>query len=119
MHLSPLDAERELAFKLKDSGARTLVTTNVGFMALMAKKFMADGASRVDVFATHAIFSDGAEDRLAQSGLKVYTTNSIPRPAEYAARHKQWLTIIPIDELLAEAVYQASLIGGSVSKLSV
>jgi long-chain acyl-CoA synthetase len=43
VHLSPLDAERELAFKLKDSGARFLVTTNIGFMALMAKKLMADG----------------------------------------------------------------------------
>lgn len=28
VHLSPLDAERELAHKLKDSGARTLITTN-------------------------------------------------------------------------------------------
>src|SRR5207253_3205256 len=27
-HLSPLDAERELAWKLKDSGADTLVTLN-------------------------------------------------------------------------------------------
>jgi long-chain acyl-CoA synthetase len=43
VHLSPLDAERELAFKLRDSGARILVTTNVGFMALMAKKLLADG----------------------------------------------------------------------------
>jgi long-chain acyl-CoA synthetase len=43
VHLSPLDAERELAFKLKDSGARTLITTNVGFMALMAQKLAADG----------------------------------------------------------------------------
>ena len=43
VHLSPLDAERELAFKLKDSGARVLVTTNIGFMALMARKLMADG----------------------------------------------------------------------------
>jgi long-chain acyl-CoA synthetase len=43
VHLSPLDAERELAFKLRDSGARILVTTNVGFMAPMAKKLMADG----------------------------------------------------------------------------
>ena len=43
VHLSPLDAERELAFKLKDSGARILVTTNVGFMALMAQKFKTDG----------------------------------------------------------------------------
>jgi len=43
VHLSPLDAERELAFKLKDSGARILVATNIGFMALMARKLMADG----------------------------------------------------------------------------
>jgi long-chain acyl-CoA synthetase len=43
VHLSPLDAERELAFKLKDSGARILVTTNIGFMAPMARKLMADG----------------------------------------------------------------------------
>jgi long-chain acyl-CoA synthetase len=43
VHLSPLDAERELAFKLTDSGARVLVTTNIGFMALMAQKFKTDG----------------------------------------------------------------------------
>jgi ribose-phosphate pyrophosphokinase len=84
-----------------------------------AKKFMADGATHVDVFATHAIFSDEAETRLAESGLRIFTTNSIPRPAAYAEKHKAWLTIIPVEELLAEAVYQASLIGGSVSKLSV
>ena len=83
-----------------------------------AKKFMADGATQVDVFATHAIFSDGAEERLAASGLRIFTTNSIPRTAEYAARHKKWLTIIPVGKLLAEAVFQASRVGGSVSKLS-
>jgi long-chain acyl-CoA synthetase len=43
VHLSPLDAERELAFKLKDSGARILVTTNIGFMGLLAQKLKADG----------------------------------------------------------------------------
>jgi long-chain acyl-CoA synthetase len=43
VHLSPLDAERELAHKLRDSGARILVTTNIGFMALMAQKLKADG----------------------------------------------------------------------------
>jgi long-chain acyl-CoA synthetase len=43
VHLSPLDAERELAFKLTDSGARILVTTNIGFMALMAQKLKTDG----------------------------------------------------------------------------
>jgi long-chain acyl-CoA synthetase len=43
VHLSPLDAERELAFKLEDSGARVLITTNVGFMALLANKLKSDG----------------------------------------------------------------------------
>jgi long-chain acyl-CoA synthetase len=42
-HLSPLDADRELAHKLKDSGARILVTTNIGFMGLLAQKLKADG----------------------------------------------------------------------------
>jgi ribose-phosphate pyrophosphokinase len=84
-----------------------------------AKKFMADGATGVSVFATHAIFSDHAEERLAASGLRIFTTNSIPRPDAYAERHKEWLTVIPVEELLAAAVYQASLVGGSLSKLSV
>lgn len=43
VHLSPLDAERELAYKLKDSGARILITTNIGFMGLLAQKLKADG----------------------------------------------------------------------------
>src|SRR5262245_9024828 len=43
VNLSPLDAERELAFKLRDSGARTLVTTNIGSMLPMALKLKAGG----------------------------------------------------------------------------
>jgi long-chain acyl-CoA synthetase len=42
VHLSPLDAERELAHKLADSGARILITTNVGFMLLLAQKLQRD-----------------------------------------------------------------------------
>ena len=42
-HLSPLDAERELAHKLKDSGARTLITTNIAPMLMMAQKLLAAG----------------------------------------------------------------------------
>ena len=43
VHLSPLDAERELAHKLHDSGARTLVCTNIGPMLGMAQKLLARG----------------------------------------------------------------------------
>jgi long-chain acyl-CoA synthetase len=42
-HLSPLDAERELTHKLHDSGARTLVCTNIGGMLAMARKLLANG----------------------------------------------------------------------------
>ena len=43
VHLSPLDAERELAHKLRDSGARVLVTTNVGGMLERAEALLASG----------------------------------------------------------------------------
>ena len=44
VHLSPLDAPRELAFKLKDSGARTLITTtNFPAMVASAVSFQAEG----------------------------------------------------------------------------
>ncbi|KFG70099.1 dicarboxylate--CoA ligase PimA [Microvirga sp. BSC39] len=42
-HLSPLDAERELAHKLHDSGARILVTTNLASMLAMALKLLDAG----------------------------------------------------------------------------
>ena len=44
VHLSPLDAPRELAFKLRDSGARTLITTtNFPAMVASAMSFQAEG----------------------------------------------------------------------------
>jgi long-chain acyl-CoA synthetase len=43
VHLSALDAERELAYKLTDSGARMLVTTNLGSLLPMALKLKAAG----------------------------------------------------------------------------
>ena len=43
VHLSPLDAERELAYKLKDSGARTIVTTNFPTMLPRAQKLLQEG----------------------------------------------------------------------------
>jgi long-chain acyl-CoA synthetase len=46
VHLSPLDAAREHADKLADSGARTLVTTNLSGLAATALRLLADG--RID-----------------------------------------------------------------------
>lgn len=41
--LSPLDAPRELAYKLNDSGARVLITVNLGDMAEKAAGLLEDG----------------------------------------------------------------------------
>ncbi len=43
VHLSPLDAERELIYKLKDSGARTLITTNLFRLLPVALKLLGEG----------------------------------------------------------------------------
>jgi long-chain acyl-CoA synthetase len=59
-HLSPLDAERELAYKLKDSGARVLVTTNIGFMGLLAQKLKADGLVDHLVIGDDTLFGPSA-----------------------------------------------------------
>jgi Phosphoribosyl synthetase-associated domain len=50
------------------TGGRVIMVDDVidtgGSTIGAATKFLADGAAGVDVFATHAIFSDGAEERL-------------------------------------------------------
>ncbi|MGO4831277.1 AMP-binding protein, partial [Rhizobiaceae sp. 2RAB30] len=43
VHLSPLDGPRVLAHKLTDSGARTIVTTNIGDLAVKAEALLAQG----------------------------------------------------------------------------
>lgn len=42
VHLSPLDGERALSHKLRDSGARVLVTSNLSALLPMALKFLAN-----------------------------------------------------------------------------
>jgi long-chain acyl-CoA synthetase len=41
--MSPLDAERELVFKLSDAGARILITTDIGPFVAIAHKLLATG----------------------------------------------------------------------------
>src|SRR5215831_16602468 len=57
VHLSPLDAERELIHKLADSGARTVVTVNL--FGLDAKAFKLAAAGHVDrvIVADDAIWA--------------------------------------------------------------
>lgn len=84
----------------------------------VAEDLQAKGAASVDVCGTHGLFSGGAEKRFVGSGIKVHVTNSVPRDSAYYEQNSSWLQCVSVDELLAEAVYEANLVGGSISKLN-
>jgi ribose-phosphate pyrophosphokinase len=77
---------------------------------------MGMGAREVYLCATHGIFSRG-EKSFAESGIAVACTDSIPRSTEYYTDNP-WLTKVSIAPYLADAMYEATLMGGSISKLS-
>ena len=57
VHLSPLDAERELIHKLADSGARAVVTVNLFGLDTMAFKLVAAGHIDRVIVADEAIWA--------------------------------------------------------------
>lgn len=75
------------------------------------------GASEVHLSATHGIFSGNATAKFAESGLRVVCTDSIPREKAFL-KANPWLKVISIDDMLAEAIYESSIVGGSVSGLN-
>jgi long-chain acyl-CoA synthetase len=88
VHMSPLDAERELAHKLKDSGARIMVTTNFPGMVTRALKLDAEG------LLDHLIIGDDAEfgaapiqyDPMPANGRSITLKNLL----DLAAPPAQW-----------------------------
>ncbi|HLP79020.1 MAG TPA: ribose-phosphate diphosphokinase [Acidobacteriota bacterium] len=86
-----------------------------------ADKLYELGAKEVLIYATHGLFSpkDGkaAEEKLAASNAKVVITESIPRTQEYQDQHKSWLTMLPLDDIIARAIEESIKIGGSVSDI--
>jgi ribose-phosphate pyrophosphokinase len=101
-------------------GARVLIYEDIvdsgNTIRGVVKALRAMGASEVFVYGTHGVFSAGAEKSFSDAGLLLACTDSIPRPAEYYAK-EQWLTRVPISSYLAEAIYEAAQVGGSISKL--
>ncbi len=85
-----------------------------------AKALLSHGAKTAEIIATHwvACPSGGAsaEEKFRKSGLSVTVTNTCPRPHEYLEQNP-WLTVVPIDDLLAEVIDESSLVGGSISKI--
>jgi len=76
------------------------------------------GAREVFVCATHGIFSGDSLEHFARAQGPVMCSTSIPRSADFVKHTKSWLSMVPIDSLLADAVFQATRVGGSVSHLT-
>ncbi len=68
-HLTPLDAERELAFKLRDTGARRMVTLAAEPMLERARKLLSDGLLDQVMVGDDAVWTGGAATDLDQPGL--------------------------------------------------
>jgi len=84
------------------------------------------GARNIYACATHLLFSKKKdkktdktiipEDEFRKSGMKIVGTNTIPRDLKYLEANEDWLTILPVDPIVSEAVYEIQT-GGSISKL--
>lgn len=85
-----------------------------GTIAKAAQALKANGAERVVVAATHAVFSGPAVERLQDEAIdEVVVTDTIPLPAE---RRFDTLTVLPIAPLLARAI-QEVFEDGSVTSM--
>ncbi|HQT38200.1 MAG TPA: AMP-binding protein [Acidocella sp.] len=96
VHLSPLDAPRELVHKLSDSGARILITTNIGPMLEGAQKLLAGG------FIDRLIVGDDAAYGPAPGLPIVAVPEGIPAIVNFnalfeAALPETWPVLEPTD----------------------
>ena len=75
-----------------------------GTIVKAAEALKANGALRVIVAATHAIFSDPATQRLQSEAIdEVVVTDTVPIPDD---RRFPTLTVLPIAPLLARAIHE-------------
>lgn len=91
---------------LKDLGARSVTASVTHWLA--SKK---GHASKNPLLYT-------AEAKFRHAGVDVVALNTIPRSTGYLKRNKDFLTMIPCDQMLANAIAASLTPGESVSKLS-
>ncbi len=85
-----------------------------GTILKAAEALKANGAERVIVTATHAVFSDPATDRLQDEAIdEVVVTDTIPLPP---GKLFDGLTVLPIAPLLARAIHEV-FVDGSVTSM--
>lgn len=93
VHLSPLDSMRELAHKLQNSGAETLVTTNFGNLLTTAQRLLQEGTVKEILVGDDAVWGkeDTAEPIPEIDGMISLSDLFIDFPDEV------WPTITPED----------------------
>lgn len=77
------------------------------------------GALSAEAAVTHLILSGNATKKFQKLGMRVIGTQTIPRSPAFREKHKKWLNFEPIEPRLAQTIHEASIVGGSVSKLFV
>ncbi len=82
-----------------------------------AEKIIGMGAKEVYICATHLILSNDAEKKLQEKGICLAGTDSIPRSKQYYAENKEWLAKVTVASYFADAIYESTLLGGSISQL--
>ena len=97
-HLSPLDAERDLIYKLKDSGARTLVTTNLFRLLPTALKLLSGGHVDRVVIGDDGDWGAGSGEPFSE-GKQII---SLGRLMARAKAPLQWPEVTPDDIALLQ-----------------
>src|SRR5262245_46053285 len=82
-----------------------------------AQRLQDEGALDVALRCTHGLFNGDAIEKFRRAGLRVVVLETVSRPQSFHDSERSWLTILPIDAMLSDAMYQTMQVGGSVSKL--
>lgn len=82
-----------------------------------ARRLQDEGALDVEIRCTHGLFTGDAAARMRAAGFRVVALETVSRPQSFYDSERSWLTVLPIDEMLSEAVHQTMQVGGSVSQL--
>jgi long-chain acyl-CoA synthetase len=98
VNLSPLDVERDLIYKLKDSGARTLVTTNLYRLLPIALKLLANGHVDRVIVGDDNDWGDGSGEPFNESGQII----PFGRLIAQAKMPLQWPAVTPDDIALLQ-----------------
>jgi long-chain acyl-CoA synthetase len=98
VNLSPLDSERDLIYKLQDSGARTLVTTNLFRLLPTALKLLAGGHIDRVVIGDDNDWGDGSGEPFSESQQVI----SFGRLIAQAKIPAQWPDVTPHDIALLQ-----------------